>query len=288
MSRLALGTVQFGMDYGINNQRGKVSREEVFAILDEAAAAGIDLLDTAYGYGESETVIGEYLRGKQRGFRIVSKLPKCRVEEAPNYLTETLLRLGQTSLYGYIFHDFDTFRSQPAIFDWFTEQKSSGKIAKIGFSLYYPAELRYLLENRVEFDLIQFPYSIFDQQFASYLPVLKNQGVEVHVRSVFLQGLVFKKPAELTGNFIKIREKMEKLHSVSEHSGISVLDLCLGYVVANSMIDKVIVGVDSLNNFINLIDFQSNVSVAPSIYRELGLLREEDEEIILPFNWASN
>ncbi len=287
MNKLALGTVQFGLDYGISNQRGKVPREEVLAILTKAAESGIDFLDTAHGYGESETVIGEFLHGRQLDFRIVSKLPKCQVEKAPNYLAETLQRLGQSSLYGYLFHDFATYRSHPAIFDWFKEQKRIGKISKIGFSLYYPAELEYLLEKRVDFDLIQIPYSIFDQRFAGYLPALNAQGVEVHARSVFLQGVVFKKPADLFGNLMKIREKIAKLHSISECSGRSVFGLCLSFVMANDSIDKVVVGVDSLNNFIDLINLGPGLTVAPGLREELSSLKEEDESIILPFNWGS-
>ncbi|MFA4884237.1 MAG: aldo/keto reductase [Candidatus Margulisiibacteriota bacterium] len=286
MNKLTLGTVQFGLDYGVNNQRGKVPREEVFAILDEAAAAGVDLLDTAYGYGESETVIGEYLRFKKNYFQLVSKLPKCQVAEAPNYLAETLQRLGRTSLYGYIFHDFETYRFQPVIYDWLVEQKRSGKIAKIGFSLYYPKELDELLTNEVPFDLVQFPYSIFDRRFEDYLPTLKRKGIEVHVRSVFLQGLAFKNPAELDPSFNAIKDKITSLRSLASLNNISIQAICLNYAVLNDQVDQVIVGVDSPENLKELILAAGRSSEVAGLLPELDQLKEQNEEILLPFNWA--
>ncbi len=284
-SKLALGTVQFGLDYGINNQRGRVPREEAFAILECAAQNGIKMLDTAAGYGESEAVLGQYLSGPDRQFLIVSKLPQCRAKEVAAKVQESLRRLRIGNLYGYILHNFQAYSAEPAVWESLQAQKEKGLIDKIGFSLYYPKELETVLSNRLSVDLVQIPYSLFDQRFAEYLPNLKAQGIEVHVRSVFLQGLVFMRPEELTGELARLRPKLSKLRSLAEASGLSIASLCLNYVLLNGNIDRVVVGVDGIENFRELLAIQQEQSLVRPVIMELEQLREADENLILPINW---
>lgn len=288
MNKLALGTVQFGLDYGINNQRGKIPSEDVYAILDKAKDAGIDLLDTAYGYGESEAVIGEYLRDKRSDFRIVSKLPKCKAKEATNYLTETLKTLRLDSLYGYIFHDFLTYFFNPILFDWLKEQRRCGKVLKIGFSIYTVEELDELLQKKIAFDLIQLPYNIFDRRFEPFFPILKDKNIEIHARSVFLQGLVFKPLNDLQGIFAKLRNKFKKMDSLSRETNLSRLSLCLNFVRQNKFVDKIVVGVDNLDHMVEIITSASDFLKVKSIQESFSFFPEKDLNILLPFNWKKN
>jgi len=287
-NKIALGTAQFGMDYGINNQRGKIPEKEVFEILYEALSSGIDTLDSAYAYGDSEAVIGNFIRESRKDFKIVSKSPKCEIKEMESIFDSSLKQLGINAFYGYLIHSFDHYRSYPEIWNKLERLKSKEKIEKIGFSLYYTSELDHILENNLNIDIIQVPYSIFDQRFAKYFQELKNKDVELHVRSVFLQGLVFRNPGELDNYFTKIKDKLENLNLLSIKQNIPIVALCLNFAVLNSFVDKVVVGVDSLNNLKEIISSLKYHGDVQNIISKLSLFKEEDENIILPFNWKVN
>ena len=277
MNKIALGTAQFGLDYGINNKRGKIPRREVFKILDFSLTQGIDLLDTAFAYGESEKIIGSYAKQKKDSFKIVSKLPPCHVKEIESVLDRSLKRMNSKSIYGYLIHDFGNFKKNPETLQALKKIKAEGKIDKIGFSLYYPSELESLLWENIYFDLIQLPYSILDQRFVRYMARLKSMGVEIHVRSVFLQGLMFKRPGSLKGKFLKIKEKITRIRSLCDESGVPLSALCINFAVLNGFIDKVIVGIDSLDNIKEIALSSKYLDDVKKIFDKLIDFNEEDE-----------
>ena len=283
--KLGLGTVQFGMDYGINNAKGKVLKEEVFEILEVAWNNGIDMLDTSALYGESEYVIGQFLKENDVPFEIVSKLPPCDADDIETRFCESLKKLNRDKLFGYLIHDFDSFRKNRHIWDILQKMKSQKKVEKIGFSLYYPQEVEYIMMENIEFDMVQVPFSIFDQRFSGIFEVLRERNVEIHVRSVFLQGLVFKNALTMHEIFDNFRDKLSSLHSISQDINVSISALCLNFAVLNEYIDKVIIGIDSLSNLqenINALRYQDRVG---DVYNSLLNLKEGNEKIILPFNW---
>ena len=285
MNKIALGTVQFGMDYGISNKRGKIPRDEVFEILKEASEFGIDTLDTAYLYGESETVIGDFIKKYKKQFRLVTKSPDCKIEQIEDLFDISLKKLNIRRIYGYLIHNFQHYKENPKIWDILEKLKKENKIQKIGFSLYYPSELECLLKKKIEIDIIQVPYSIFDRRFEPFFNEIKNKNVEIHVRSVFLQGLVFKNPEELVGHFAKIKEKILALNSLSMKYDIPMGALCLNFAILNDSVDKVVVGVDSIENFkenVSSLDYLTDVR---NIINQLSQFKEDDEKIILPVNW---
>ena len=283
--KLGLGTVQLGMDYGINNTEGKVLKEEAFEILKVAWNNGIDMLDTSALYGESEYVIGQFLKDNNMPFKVISKLPPCKADDIENRFSESLKKLNKESLYGYLVHHFDFFRENRYIWDFFQKAKLQKKVDKLGFSLYYPQEVEYLIREDVEFDMVQLPFSVFDQRFSGALKVLRDRNVEIHVRSVFLQGLVFKNALTMNGIFEQFKDKLSSLHSISQDINVPISALCLNFAVLNEYVDKVIIGIDSLSNLqenINALSYQDRVS---DVYNSLLNLNEDNENIILPFNW---
>lgn len=191
MTKLVLGTVQFGVNYGINNISGQVPLDEVRTILRIAAKNGVKTLDTSSAYGNSEIVLGNALKNTDFQFDIVSKYPKSDLG-VREIFQKSLDNLGVKSLYGYLVHHFEFYQEHPEIFSEMTALKNEGKIHKIGFSLYNVGQLNYLMDNNVKFDILQFPYNIFDRQFEPFMTDLTNRGVEIHTRSAFLQGLFFK------------------------------------------------------------------------------------------------
>jgi aryl-alcohol dehydrogenase-like predicted oxidoreductase len=284
MNKLALGTVQFGLDYGINNKNGQTKPEDVYKILDLARSSGILTLDTAYAYGNSEVVIGKYLE-EHSGFSIVSKIPNKENLNIKLVYEESRERLHQDTIYGYLYHNFSIYEENPHTFQELLSLKKEGKVSKIGFSLYYPSELRKILDENLDIDLIQVPYSIFDQRFQKHFSELKARGIEIHVRSVFLQGLVFKKPEDLDPDFLLIKPKLEKLIKIAKDSKVPISALCLNFATLNPLIDKVVIGVDTLENLQeNLHDLELN-NLVFQWYNDLKELSETNEDIILPINW---
>lgn len=282
-NKIALGTAQFGLDYGINNSTGKISKKEVFEILKYAHKKGINLLDTSYAYGDSEIVLGEYFKKNKTKFQIVSKLPGNK--NGAEVFYESLTRLNIDNMYGYLIHNFDLFLKKPGVWKNLKELKKQNKVKKIGFSLYYPEELEYLLKKNIRFNILQVPYNVFDQRFSLYFPGLKKRGVEIHARSVFLQGLVFKKNDELPRGFLKIKNRLDKLRFFSMDLKIPISAICLNFAAANSFVDKVIMGIDNIGNLKENLRNLKYKEKIKKIYDELLEFKENDENIILPINW---
>lgn len=283
MSKIVLGTVQFGVNYGINNTSGQVSLDEVCKIVKIAQEQGIQTLDTSSAYGTSEIVLGKALKESKTQFNIVSKYPMC--EESVRSTFETSINnLGVVSLYGYLVHHFGFYQEHPEIFDEMTALKKEGKIQKVGFSLYTVDELKNLLDNDVKFDILQFPYNIFDKQFEPYMPKLVDMGVEIHTRSAFLQGLFFKDTNTLPEKLKPLKVYLDDLHNYCAIRNLSVEKLALGYVIANSYVKGALIGVD------NHEQLETNLKVA-----SVKLLQEDieyisninikEKELLNPANW---
>ena len=189
MGKLVLGTVQFGVQYGVNSA-GRPSEEVVKDILAEASNGGIDTLDTSSAYGNSEEILGKCITPNEE-FKIVSKYPKGELSVRERF-EGSLNRLHVDKLYGYLLHHFEVYQNNPKVWEEFVALKESGKVQKIGYSLYSPEELQFILDNKSPFDLIQVPFNIFDKKFLPLMKEVHEKGVEIHVRSTFLQGLFFK------------------------------------------------------------------------------------------------
>lgn len=283
MSKLALGTVQFGLDYGVSNTTGKTTPEEVSSILEYASRIGIDTLDTAPAYGNSEDVLGACLGKTERSYRIVSKLPADFTDVA-SIVNGSLAKLHLDSFYGYLYHNFNVFFKHPESLDDLQKFRDAGKIRKIGFSLYKTEELEYLLKNKISFDIVQVPYSIFDRRFAPVFPKLKEMNVEIHIRSAFLQGLAFLDPESINPFFSSVVPQLRTLRELAQRTGLSLADVCLLWCTQNELIDKVVIGVNTKQNLVD--NFASVQRLLPPSYSDyLGQIEIKDESILLPYLW---
>lgn len=283
MNKLIIGTVQFGLNYGINNQGGKVSQDEVNSILSYAVTKGVDMLDTSYAYGSSEIAIGEALKQNSMRYNIVSKYPRSE-KSVFAIFEESLNRLNQTSLYGYLIHHFDFYQSNPHIWTDMLKLRDSRKVEKIGFSLYTIDQLSFLLDNNVEFDLLQIPYNIFDRQFETFFPELKKRGVEIHTRSVFLQGLFFKNTLTLSEKLEPLKYYLDILHKYCNDNDFGVEKLVLNYVINNPYIDRVLVGLDNLEQLKKNISIL-NLGVSQYDINFIDSLHIKEKELLNPVNW---
>ena len=283
--KLCLGTAQFGLDYGINNTRGKIPEEEVVNILNLAHDNGIITLDTASAYGSSEAVLGEGITHTGKYFQIITKYP-ANTELRPFQWIDTSLKLLKTErVYGYLFHNYSVFKNNRNYIEDFIKIKKTGKTEKIGFSLYHPSEAEYILKNNIPCDIVQIPYNIFDQRFACLFSELNSKGIDIYARSVFLQGLFFIEPDKIDGRFDSVRGYLREIHQCAKNYSINTAALCLGFVYANKYVSHTVIGIDSLDNLKeNISNYSSlkNISIPCNILEKFSV---NDENIILPYNW---
>lgn len=282
-NRIALGSAQFGLDYGVNNRRGMVSAGEVGSILENAWNYGIDTLDTAHAYGQSETRLGELLEQNELPYKIITKLdPALEVEES---FRDSLRRLRKQKVHGYLIHNYKHYENKPEVWERLRELSTNGRVDRVGFSLYYPRELESLMAASVDFDIVQVPFSIFDRRFAPYFAMLKRMKVEIYVRSVFLQGLVFMNPSEVPSYLADAAEKLRSLRDLVASSGASTAAVCLQFALSRPEINKIVIGVDSLENLLDNLAAASGKVLTPEITQKLDALAIDDERVIVPSKW---
>lgn len=287
MNRLALGTVQFGLPYGIANQVGKVSRPAAKAMLQLAATNGIDTLDTAIAYGDSETCLGDV--GTQ-GFKIVTKLPAVPDDCANvdiwvrQQVSASLDRLGVTAVYGILLHRSEQLldTNGVALYRALQGLKNNGQIQKLGVSIYSPSELDALIPQ-YRFDLVQAPFNLVDRRLdrTGWLQRLKDGGVEVHTRSVFLQGLLLMAKADMPAKFEPWSELWHRWQQWHTDHNISSVQACLAFPLSFPEIDRVVVGADSESQLAQILSARNNISTC-----ELPDLQCEDENLINPAKWS--
>jgi aryl-alcohol dehydrogenase-like predicted oxidoreductase len=253
--RLGLGTVQFGQDYGITNPHGQISEAEVASILALAAEAGIDTIDTARLYGISENVIGR-CSPADAAFRIVTKTPRfggiSDPDEAASELRaafETSLQaLGRDEVHGLLVHDANDILGQVgrALWSAMEDLKSSGRVRNIGVSVYEAAEIDRVLDS-FPIDIIQLPFNAADDRLVKggQLDRLASAGVEIHARSLFLQGLLLAPAKDIPWRFAPIRSAVEQLDLLFASRGLGRLEGLLAIAFGQAEIDRFIVGVTS-------------------------------------------
>ncbi|WP_051305625.1 aldo/keto reductase [Desulfogranum mediterraneum] len=282
-SRISLGTVQFGLDYGINNLRGKVPPQEVQQILKEAYRHGVDTLDTAAAYGESEQVLGEALRGAMP-FKVITKFPPVG-DSSPREVLQTSIKRLQTPLYGYLLHNYHSFRQRTGIVDQMQALRQEGRVCKTGFSIYEPADLEEIFDLDLPFELVQLPLSILDRRFEPYLFELSERGVEVHCRSAFLQGLVFMEAAKVPPFFYPVKGQLLRLKKIALELGLTVAELCVAFCLAHNEVERVVVGVDGLDNLRQNLEVEKKAWSAAAILEQAEELKVTSPEILNPSKW---
>jgi len=280
--KLGLGTAQFGLNYGINNREGKPGLDKIGQTLAHAKTHEIDLLDTAADYGDSESNIGQVLPADDTFFRIVTKL--SRDLPVAVSISRSLKHLKKSSVYGILVHHFQQMQDNPGSWHELSDLRKSAVTEKVGYSLYLPSQLDQLLDSGSDFDLLQVPFNVFDQRFAAYFPALKKRGVEIHVRSAFMQGLVFSDASKLNEFFGPIKPKLRRLNEISRESAKTVQSLCLNFISSNEFIDRVIIGVDSVQNMDENLAVWGE-SLPQPVLSQLSELQESNEQMILPYNW---
>ena len=272
-SKIILGTVQFGLDYGINNPEGKPPEAEVFKILDLAGKLGIQEIDTADGYGSAVKVLGRYLKEHPGTFKVMSKFCRNNKKTFLELFSESLERLCLSQLEGYYFHNFSDFVN----FDEFDQVhllKENGKLNSLAVSLYSDDELE-IAVTHPEVDVIQMPFNLLDRgsRKIKLLEKAKTHNKIIYARSVFLQGLFFMDVSKLPVKLHPLKNTLSDIQHLASRNKISMQELCLNYVLHKNFIDKVVVGIDST--------FQLNENMNSIRHSFSGGLEKQVEKIVV-------
>ncbi|MCI8566629.1 MAG: aldo/keto reductase [Lachnospiraceae bacterium] len=250
---MILGTVQLGLNYGVNNRAGKPSGEQAYKILDTAYENGIRMLDTGPMYGNSEEIIGSYLQEKGNVFIINTKLPDTVPDEQnlmDSYVEEalqtSLKRLNVDRVYCYYLHQYDQCKNH-RLMELLVRARDKKQIEKIGVSIYHPEEMLYICENLKDIvDVVQIPYNIFSVTlWEEALERAKEAKIIVYARSLFLQGLAFLSPGSTFSINIGASKYISYVQELAEQRGQEIEQTCYDAVIKNPIITDVIFGVET-------------------------------------------
>ena len=291
--KLALGTVQFGMAYGIANTTGRPTHQAVADILALARGSGVDLLDTAIAYGDSETVLGQV---GVAGWKLVTKLPPVPPETADitgwmeAQIAASLTRLGLTRLHAVLLHSPDQMHSPraEAIARALDNIAAQGLVARVGVSIQHPGRDLPAVLRHMEPGLIQSPFNLLDQALVSqgWANRLAAMGCEVHTRSAFLQGLLLMNAATRPVWFDRWAGHWLVWQAWLDQTGLRAPDACLRYALSQPTLDRCVVGVDSAAQLQDLLT--TGAAPLPSLpdwpaSTETGT---QDLDMITPSRWT--
>ncbi len=288
MSKLALGSAQFGLSYGIANQKGQVNFSEAEKIVKYAKKSNINLIDTAISYGNSEEIIGEI---GVKNFNLVTKLPTIPNDclDINSWVVEnvraSLSRLKAKSLYGLLIHSTGDLLGPKGkkLIEALNIVKLKGLAKKIGISVYDPIECERVM-SLTRIDIVQAPLNIIDQRLviSGWLSRLNSEEIEVHARSAFLQGLLLMSPENIPKSFQKWSKIFDQWSRSLKINNLSATEVCLLYLLSIKEINRVIVGVDSVLQLNELVK-KSKLSQTKL---DWSFMISNDPMLINPMNWG--
>jgi len=251
--KIALGSAQFGSAYGISNKQGSLTDRNVGKIIDYARERGVDTIDTAPHYGDSEARLG---RIGVSDFEIISKIPalpdmssdgKGWVEAS---IEASLVRLRVEKLHGLLLHNSRDLlgREGEKMYAVIEQYRSAGVVTNLGVSIYDPVELDQLQEQ-FSLDIIQAPINPFDTRLASsgWLQKLASAEMFIHARSIFLQGLLLMDEKSRPRYFSKWDSIWRKWREYLSTNKVTPLEGCLQHAMSHLPITKHIVGVEEIS-----------------------------------------
>ena len=288
--KIGIGTAQFGLNYGVTNIVGTLDTGTAHLILDTAIAANVVNIDTAPSYGASEKIIGQHPRTTE--FKITTKIghisdrtfTKKNVAKSIDDFKRSLRHLRVDSCYGLLIHNPEDVKKEnfKLLVRALENLKNDGLVQKIGISAYDPADLE-LARQRMNLDIVQIPLSILNQKFVTskYLEKLKGDGVEIHARSIFLQGLILSKPNTLPKHLYELRPALELVWREAKQNDMSVRHLAMQYVIHTKMVDLAVLGVTSAEELNQVLETKEMCSLETN-WAKFNL---EHKHLINPANW---
>lgn len=273
--KLAIGTAQFGLKYGISNTEGQTTQQEANSIINYAVKNSVSCIDTAREYAESEDVLGKIIQDNslQDTLRIITKVSKD--SKIRRDVLKSLQSLQVDKVYGLLVHNTKSLLGSDGktIYRELLDIKNEGLVKKIGVTVYTPEEVEEITK-KFDIDIIQFPCSILDQRFPScgIMDKLKSNDVEIHVRSIFLQGLCFLSPDKIPAYFKPVEDKIIAIDRVANGLGISKLKLLIDYIKSINTIDNIVVGVNNLQHMKDIVEAYNDNRDTNTNYNKFAIL----------------
>ena len=287
-SKIILGTANFQNVYGIRKKI--IKKKEIKSILKNAKKYNIKYLDTASNYGQSESILG---KSKINNFEIISKLPEINRNEKKiklslyKKLRETLQKTNKNYLYGYLVHEPKDLltKNGKIIIRTLNEFKKKKLIKKIGISVYDVDDLKKIIKF-FKPDIVQLPINILNQSFLrkNYLQKLKNIGIEIHARSIFLQGLLIGDNYKKFKFKKELKKKIDKIDFFCKKKSISRIQFLVNFIDQIYEVDKIVIGVDNTDQLKKII-YTLNILIP---IKSFTTLAEKDKRIIDPRLWQKN
>lgn len=287
MNKLILGTVQMGLEYGINNSSGKISFENSCVILSKAFELGIEMLDTAEAYGNAHEVIGNFhaLNSKIK-FKVITKIPHDVVADKIELKIRKYINdLHVDHLEVLMFHSFDSYEKNKEIIKVLKDLKNQGIIKHIGVSVYTNSQIETLLLDDVV-SVVQMPFNLLDNESVrgDLMNKLKEKGKMIHTRSAFLQGLFFKEGSDGNDIFEKLSNELIAIKNIANEENMNVSNLALSYCLNQDAIDQVLIGVDSESQLIE--NSQAfNCKIDKEVIAKINAIKVKDLNLLNPSLW---
>jgi len=283
--KLILGTVQFGLKYGINNSLGKPEKESVFDILSYAYENGIKYLDTAELYGNAHELIGEFHKlYPTKKFNIITKFPHEFEDRLDHKINSYLNQLDIDYLEAILFHSYDSYIKHKIHLADLVKLKSKS-VKYIGVSVYTNEQMNQVIDD-INIDIIQIPFNLFDNLNLRGELIIKaklNNKI-IHTRSAFLQGLFFMKKDNPNVIRVKLEKELERIEDISIKSTIPIVSIALNYCLMQNCIDGVLFGVDSLGQLKENIDSAEN-KIPNQYLEEINKIKINNIELLNPSMW---
>lgn len=286
---LAIGTAQFGLDYGISNFSGKVNLDEAKEIIRFAQKSGINTIDTARDYGDSEESIGKC---DVSSFNVVTKIGTILGNEdnISNWveleIESSIKKLRLQKIYGILLHRPHELllENGDVLYESIMKLKENRLVEKIGVSVYSINDLMNIVD-RFNIDIVQLPINIINQEIlhSGFLQELKSKNIEIHARSCFLQGLLLMDFNDIPLKFKKWSNIFLDWRDWLDENNINAVQGCLSFINSIDGIDKVVVGVENVNQLKELVDY-SNTTKGIKTFPNLSC---NDVNLIDPSNWNS-
>lgn len=291
---LTLGTAQLGQVYGIANTTGQPEQQEADKIVRTAWNAGITCFDTAQGYGDSESVLGAALQHCRaiHSARIITKLSPMLPVDAPTLrasIEQSLSRLGVKKLHCLMLHREEQI---PLLDAWqgaiLRELLEQGKAEHLGVSVYTPEAAIRALEHPL-ISVVQVPASLFDRRFstAGVFEAARKAGKKLHIRSVFLQGVLNMLPEQIPATLSVLAPYLMRLRQTCAAYGCTPLQGALGWMLQRYPEHYILFGAETVDQVRQNIDFAMRSATLPAVlYQKLDtILPPQIPELLNPVLW---
>lgn len=288
MPSMILGTVQIGLPYGVNNKTGQLEQSAAIKLLEVAHREGITMLDTAAAYGNAHEIIGAYHNShRSASFKVNTKIPKgLLVDTYESEIYQYLEDLQISQIKTLMLHSFEDYSQGEAVKLTLASLKKHGLIQQIGVSVYTNEQLTNAI-NEDLIEVIQLPFNLLDnwQLRGGLIQKAKERQKEIHIRSVFLQGLFYMDLESANPVVQKLKPYLSELHRIAAASSMSIGELAIRYAISFAEVDGVLIGVDGVAQLKDNVSVFHKGAMDSELRDKISKMGVLSTEWLNPSNW---